>query len=110
MNLSNTTLACLGGHEPPHPEGSPEASPNPEENTPGEGWRVILYNDDFHTMDEVVDQLVLALDCSIDLAAVLMLRAHSTGRSIVAITTRQEADRIAIILRSSGLQVRVEPV
>ena len=76
----------------------------------GEGYRVLLFNDDVHTMDEVVLQLVKALSCTVEEAVAVMLRAHEKGITTVIITTKGEANRVAGILREIGLRVDVEQV
>lgn len=76
----------------------------------GEGSRVLLYNDESHTCQEVVVQLVRALCCPIQEATEIMLRAHIRGKSVVTITSRREAERIAAVLREIALMVKVENV
>lgn len=110
MNLANTNPVTLEADPPPQPGPAPGAAPETETTTPGEGWRVILFNDDTHSMDEVALQLMLALDCPAEVAHHIMMTAHRTGRATAAITTRPEADRIAGVLRQIALRVRVEPV
>ena len=51
-----------------------------DEKTP---WRVILYDDDIHTFDEVIGQLIKALDCSQDHAEKLTYKVHNEGKAEV---------------------------
>lgn len=51
-----------------------------EEDTP---WRVILYDDDIHTFDEVIEQLVKALKCSASHAEELTFKVHNEGKAEV---------------------------
>lgn len=76
----------------------------------GEGYRVLLYKDEFHTMEEVAVQLMKALQCSRSPAEAIMRRAHENGHAVVTITDRHEAERIAGVLREIQLIVRVDPV
>lgn len=76
----------------------------------GEGYRVTLFNDDFHTVDEVVGQLIKALECPLDIAVSIMLQAHTRGSAIVIITDQPRAERVANILREILLVVSVEHV
>ncbi|TVQ05250.1 MAG: ATP-dependent Clp protease adaptor ClpS [Balneolaceae bacterium] len=46
-------------------------------------WRLILYDDDFHTFDEVINQLIKALACSLPKAEELTLKVHYEGKAIV---------------------------
>lgn len=51
-----------------------------EEKTP---WRVILYDDDIHTFDEVINQLIKALSCSQSHAEKLTRKVHNEGKAEV---------------------------
>lgn len=76
-------------------------------------WRefaVILHNDEEHSMDEVVVQLVKALNCTFPRAQELMLRVHNEGRATVAITNRSKAERIATILKQIELSVTMRQI
>jgi ATP-dependent Clp protease adaptor protein ClpS len=71
-------------------------------------WReysVILYNDEEHSMGEVVAQIMKALGCSLTKAHALMLEAHTKGQAVVAITGQARASRIADVLRQINLRV-----
>jgi ATP-dependent Clp protease adapter protein ClpS len=46
-------------------------------------WRLILYNDDVHTFDEVIQQLIKALNCGRAHAEELTLQVHHEGKAIV---------------------------
>jgi len=46
-------------------------------------WRLILFNDDVHSFDEVILQLVKALNCSLEKAEQLALLAHNKGNAVV---------------------------
>lgn len=51
-----------------------------EEETP---WRVILFDDDVHTFDEVIAQLKKALGCSNEHAEKLTMKVHNEGKAQV---------------------------
>ncbi len=76
----------------------------------GEGCRVVLFNDEAHTMLEVVAQLMKATGFDLDTSTDIMMRAHDRGRAVVTITDRPEADRIASTLREIALRVSVDEV
>ena len=78
--------------------------------TGGEGYRVVLFNDDVHIFIEVQLQLMKALECSADHAEEITLRAHNTGRAVVTIASRSEAARVAGVLREIALSVTVDKV
>jgi ATP-dependent Clp protease adaptor protein ClpS len=76
----------------------------------GEGFRVLLFNDDSHQIVEVVLQLIKALKCSAEDALQITMRAHTKGQAVVTITSRKEASRIADVLREIALEVRVDKI
>lgn len=57
-----------------------EEQEDEEEKTP---WRVILYDDDIHTFDEVIEQLIKALGCSQSHAEELTFKVHNEGKAEV---------------------------
>jgi ATP-dependent Clp protease adapter protein ClpS len=74
----------------------------------GEGYRVILYNDDFHSMDEVILQLQKATGCTVERAVEIMMEAHTKGRAICHRGGRSDCQRVAKILREIRLQCEVD--
>lgn len=46
-------------------------------------WRLILYNDEIHTIEEVINQLIKALGCSRNKAEELTLEVHNRGKAVV---------------------------
>ncbi|WP_138430884.1 ATP-dependent Clp protease adaptor ClpS [Fodinibius saliphilus] len=57
-----------------------EEQEDEKENTP---WRVILYDDDIHTFDEVITQLIKALKCNKSHAKNLTYKVHNEGKANV---------------------------
>ncbi len=45
--------------------------------------RVILFNDDWHTFDEVIAQIIKAVHCSFEKARAHTFEVHVKGKSIV---------------------------
>jgi ATP-dependent Clp protease adapter protein ClpS len=74
----------------------------------GGPWVVILYNDDWHPMDEVVFQLQKATGCSLETAEAIMVEAHTTGRAVAYTGTQEECERVAGVLRQIRLQVETD--
>lgn len=71
--------------------------------------RVVLHNDEIHSMDEVVLALRKAVPGLGTRRAVrIMLEAHLTGRSTVTVCPREQAEYYAERLRSFGLTVTIE--
>lgn len=46
-------------------------------------WSLILYDDDIHTFDEVINQLIKAIRCSLPKAEELTLKVHNEGKAVV---------------------------
>jgi ATP-dependent Clp protease adaptor protein ClpS len=70
--------------------------------------RVILYNDDWHSFDDVIHQLVKAGACDAAEAEVHAWRVHTEGRSLVFHGARADCERVAQVLREIRLQVEVD--
>jgi ATP-dependent Clp protease adaptor protein ClpS len=74
----------------------------------GKPARVILYNDDWHTFDDVIRQLVKSGACTGPEAEVHAWTVHTKGRSQVYLGKRPDCERIARVLREIRLQVEVD--
>jgi ATP-dependent Clp protease adaptor protein ClpS len=93
--------------EAPETETLEVTAPQDTGNTDSD-YRVILYNDDFHNMEEVVLQLQKATGCDVETAINIMFEAHTQGRAICYQGAREECQRVARILREIRLQVEVD--
>jgi len=69
---------------------------------------VILYNDDWHTFEDVIAQLVKAGACGRAEAEAHAWAVHSQGKSRVFDGPRKECERVAAVLREIRLQVEVD--
>lgn len=101
------------GGDPPS-SATPRAAPGVLEETEeeaatgfGEGWAVILFNDDVHDMVEVVVAIHLATGFGEPQCIEIMLTAHRAGKAVVTITEREEAEKIASVLRTHKLTVEL---
>ena len=72
------------------------------------GFRVILYDDDYHGMDEVVSQIQKATGYELERAIEIMLEAHAKGRAVCFRGAREKCHRVANVLRQIRLQVEVD--
>jgi ATP-dependent Clp protease adaptor protein ClpS len=70
--------------------------------------RVILYNDDWHTFEDVILQLMKAIKCGPEEGERHAWIVHTEGRSMVYEGPRGECERVAGILREIRLQVEVD--
>src|SRR4051812_25172927 len=91
-------MACRRGavaHSPSLPDTVTPAKPREREATVTRcipPYHVILLNDDFHSMDFVVQVLRRVLGCSLEKALQFMLMAHRSGRAIIWTGTREVAE------------------
>lgn len=71
-------------------------------------WRVILYNDEIHTFDEVIHQIVKATGCTVAQAEAYAWEVHSRGKAAVYEGTFEECFRVQGVLREIGLVTEIE--
>jgi len=74
----------------------------------GEGWRVILYNDEVHGIDEVIVQLQKATGCDVDTAIRITLEVDANGRGVCHRGERDDCGRVVRVLREIRLQCEVD--
>ncbi len=79
-----------------------------DSNNTGHPYIVILYNDDYHGLDEVVAQLQLATGYGIEQCVQIMMEAHTRGRAVAFSGSEEECERAANILRQIRLQVETD--
>jgi ATP-dependent Clp protease adapter protein ClpS len=74
----------------------------------GDPWKVVLYNDDIHTFDEVISQLQKALACGVQRAENIAFEAHTKGKAIAFSGEFNECFRVMGVLREIQLIVEIE--
>jgi ATP-dependent Clp protease adaptor protein ClpS len=83
----------------------------PEIDTPensGSDYRVILYNDEWHGLEEVVEQVIKATGCTPERAVEITLEAHNRGRAVCFRNSRERCHQAAGVLRQIRLQCEVD--
>ena len=70
-------------------------------------WQVILFNCNCHTFDAVIEQLIKAIGCSSSTASQLAYVADQFGSVTVYKGEKEECERVADILGSIRLVVKV---
>ncbi len=69
---------------------------------------VILYNDDYHSMDYVVEALVKSVpDLIVEEAVGIMFEAHNTGSAVVIVCLLEQAELYRDRIRGYGLGVDI---
>ncbi len=79
-----------------------------EPGSSGSDYRVILYNDDFHTVDDVIVQLMKATKCDLEKAVQITVEAHRKGRAVCFRGDRGKCQKVARVLREIRLQCEVD--
>ena len=74
----------------------------------GQTCNVILFNDDNHSMDEVIFQVMKATGCSSSHATAVMMEAHTAGRAIAFTGHRERCEHVASVLGDIGLGTSIE--
>ena len=71
-------------------------------------WRVILYDDDIHTFEEVIVQLMKATGCSAQQAEQHAWTVHTSGKDCVYQGEFFECFRVQGVLRQIQLVTEIE--
>lgn len=70
--------------------------------------KVILFNDDVHTFEDVIGQLIKAIRCSTEKAEALAWEVHTTGRAVVYTGELPRCIEVSSILEEIGLMTQIE--
>lgn len=75
------------------------------EDTP---WRVILYDDDIHTFEEVINQLLKALGCSVEKAEEITMKVHNDGKATAKEGSFEECLKVNSVLQEIQLVTEIK--
>jgi ATP-dependent Clp protease adapter protein ClpS len=70
-------------------------------------YKVLLFNDDVHTFDEVINQLIKAIECSFDVARSLAFEAHVKGKAVVFSGELSLCLKITSVLEEIALHTQI---
>lgn len=70
--------------------------------------RVILFNDEWHTFEEVIEQIIKATGCSFAKAEALTMQVHNNGKAMVFEGQFEECLRVSNILEEIELRTQIE--
>ncbi|HZO86915.1 MAG TPA: ATP-dependent Clp protease adaptor ClpS [Chthonomonadaceae bacterium] len=73
----------------------------------GEGCIVIVYDNDYNTIPEVILILQKATGCTLEEASIETWEIHTLGKSVVHHGSWEECERAAEIIRTIGIRVEV---
>ncbi|ACO04103.1 MAG TPA: ATP-dependent Clp protease adaptor ClpS [Persephonella sp.] len=69
--------------------------------------KVVVYNDDWHTFEEVIYQIMKAIKCDLETAQNLTWEIHTKGKAVVYEGDFEEALKVANILEEIDLSVEI---
>jgi len=69
--------------------------------------RVILYNDDWHTFEEVIAQLIIATNCSFEQARGFAFEVHVKGKAIVFNGSMIACLKVSSVLEEIALHTQI---
>ncbi len=70
--------------------------------------RVLLFNDEIHTYDEVTTQIRKATNCSLHQAEILTIEVDTMGKAVVFEGEMSECLRVSMILEEIELHTQIE--
>lgn len=69
--------------------------------------RVVLYNDNWHTFDEVIEQLMKAVNCTYEQARSFAFEVHVKGKAIVFSGSLKKCLKVTSILEEIALHTQI---
>ena len=73
----------------------------------GVPFKVILYNDDWHSFDEVIEQLIKAIHCPFEKARDFAFEVHVRGKAMVYVGELQKCLKVSSILEEISLHTQI---
>ena len=73
-------------------------------------YNLIVFNDDHHTMGQVVRQIIKAVKCTAEKAMQIMKEAHTTGQAIALSGTKEECEAAQRVLEEIKLRARIDSI
>ena len=70
--------------------------------------RVILFNDEWHTFEEVIAQIIKAIHCSFEVARDKTFEVHVKGKSIIFSGALDMCLKVSSVLEEIALHTQIE--
>ena len=70
--------------------------------------KVILFNDEIHSFDEVIEQIIKAVNCSLKTAEAYTWEVHNRGKACVFGGEIQECIKVSSVLEEIALNTQIE--
>lgn len=96
-----------GMSDPIAPYGVPDKE-HDEVTVTQEPAKVILFNDNIHTFDEVIGQLIKAIHCDSARAEAIAWEVHNSGKAMVYEGPMPECLKVSHILEEISLHTQIE--
>jgi ATP-dependent Clp protease adapter protein ClpS len=78
-----------------------------EEVTVGLPYKVVLFNDEWHSFDDVINQIIKAVKCSFETARGYAFEAHVKGKSIVFYGELNSCLKVSSVLEEISLHTQI---
>lgn len=72
--------------------------------------KVILFNDDFHSFEEVIRQIIKACNYPVQQAEQISVIVHTKGKATVITSSFERCLEVAAVLQEIDLMIDIEPV
>jgi len=69
--------------------------------------RVVLFNDDWHTFEEVINQLIIAVNCNFEKARGFAFEVHVKGKAIVFSGSLNKCLKVTTVLEEIALHTQI---
>ena len=69
--------------------------------------KVILYNDDWHSFDEVISQIIKAIKCSNTEAGKKAIETHVNGKAVIFSGEFKDCLRVSSVLEEIALHTQI---
>jgi ATP-dependent Clp protease adaptor protein ClpS len=69
--------------------------------------KVVLFNDDWHTFEEVISQIIKAVNCTFEQARGYAVEAHTKGKAVVYRGSMQECLKVSSVLEEIALNTQI---
>lgn len=69
------------------------------------GWVVVVYDNEYNTIDEVYSILMLATGCNQEEAEIETWEVHHLGKSVVHCADQEECEGVAAVIATIGIRV-----
>lgn len=70
-------------------------------------YKVVLFNDDWHSFDEVINQIVKAISCTYEIARSFAFEAHVKGKAVVFEGELNVCLKVSAVLEEISLHTQI---